>query len=266
MKEQKFWRSKELGAWAVTLGLAALLVAGGIWLDKRNLEQEEQQAQVLAEQQQTAAEQAAQAALAQLQADAAAKAREEENPPAAAPEQDPPAAQSPEQAPPAPLPQETAQNEPQQPQQQDYQEDGLPRQEEAITVSAGPIQFVMPVKGEILRGHGYAYDPTTEDYRFHRGVDLAASAGEAVRSAAGGKVTAAAEDAFWGGIVVVDHGGGWSSAYRGLDPQVEAGDQVEAGSLLGTVLESIPGEAAQPGHLHVELLLEGDSLDPSAWL
>ncbi|MDO4732931.1 MAG: M23 family metallopeptidase, partial [Bacillota bacterium] len=126
--------------------------------------------------------------------------------------------------------------------------------------------FVMPVNGEIQRGQGYDYDPSTEDYRFHRGLDLAAEPGEPVFCLAAGKVTAAAKDAYWGGIVVVDHGGGWSSAYRGLEPAVEAGDSLEAGAVLGRVLPSVPAEAAQTPHLHLELSLEGTSLDPTAWL
>lgn len=252
-----WWRQKERARWALTLALAAALVGGGVLLDREQARQEaaESAARLAEEQRSREAERLAAALLAreeaeqQAQAEQRAQAGEAEGSSPSAPEERPP--------------------QPEQEQEAAYGEDGQPQnrlEPEALRVSAGALELVMPVNGTILRGQGYDYDPTTEDYRFHRGIDLSAAAGDPVFCAAAGKVTAAAEDAFWGGIVVVEHGGGWSSAYRGLEPAVEAGQQVEAGSLLGQVLSTIPAEAAQESHVHVELSLDGDSVDPSAWL
>jgi len=255
-----WWRQKERGRWALTLALAAVLVGGGALLDREQARQEaaENAARLAEEQQSREAERLAAALLAREEA-----------------EQQQSEAEPPEQESPSPETQLSPEREPDseaetpQPPEADYSEDGQTLRQpepEAVRVSAGALELVMPVNGAILRGQGYDYDPSTEDYRFHRGIDLSAAAGDPVFCAAAGKVTAAAEDAYWGGVVVVDHGGGLSSAYRGLEPSVEVGQQLEAGSLLGRVLSTIPAEAAQESHIHVELSLEGDSVDPSAWL
>lgn len=260
MKKWRFlqgdwWRQKERIRWTATIALALLLVAGGVYIDRAQVRQEAAEQAALAaaaaqEQQELAAER--EAALAQAQEAAVQAAREAA--------QEAAAEQAAEE-------QQTDPSSIDTPETPTYGEDGQPRTEpEVATVTAGPLTFVLPVDGEITRGYGYDYDPTTEDYRFHRGVDLAALSGTPVLCAATGKVTAAAEDAYWGGIVTVDHGGGWSSAYRGLEPAVQVGDTVEAGTVLGHVCTNIPAEAAQSGHIHVELALEGDSVDPSAWL
>ena len=145
-----------------------------------------------------------------------------------------------------------------------YGEDGQPR--ETVPAAAAVRTWLRPLDGELLRGQGYGFDPTTEDYRYHRGADLAAAPGEAVRCAGAGTVREAREDGFWGGLVTVDHGEGWVSVYRGLMPEVSPGQAVEAGTVLGRVRESVPGEAAQDSHVHVELLLEEESQDPALWL
>ena len=46
----------------------------------------------------------------------------------------------------------------------------------------------------------------------------------------------------------------------------EAGDQVEAGDLLGTVGTSAISESASPSHLHFELVEYGVSIDPLHYL
>lgn len=259
MKELRFWqgdwwRQKERIRWAATIGLALLLVAGGVYIDRAQARQEAAEQAALAAQaaqEQQALAEEREEALAQAQEAAVQAAREAAAQAAAAQQETTPSTGE----------SETSTSTP------SYGEDGQPRTEpEVVTVTAGPLTFVMPVDGEITRGYGYDYDPTTEDYRFHRGVDLAALSGTPVLCAAAGKITAAAEDAYWGGIVTVDHGGGWTSAYRGLEPAVQVGDAVEAGTVLGHVCTNIPAEAAQSGHIHVELALEGDSVDPSAWL
>ena len=292
-----WWKEKERISWAVTIGMAALLIAGGAYLDQlRNSQEAAEQAAVLTEGlsvTEQGAEQQTTSVLAESGDLSIDPERTEGEDPISGAMQSGTSGQQQAKEPGGSadgsannLPmgrdsdaqivgnrdEQQSQGEQQNRNMQEqpgYQEDGQPQpgdEPEVLTVSAGPLSFVMPVKGEVQRGHGYDYDPTTEDYRFHKGVDLAAEVGSAVLCAAPGQVTAAAHDAYWGGVVVVDHGGGWSSAYRGLDPDVEVGDQVEAGAILGYVRQNMPAESLQPSHVHVELMLEGDSLDPSLWL
>jgi murein DD-endopeptidase MepM/ murein hydrolase activator NlpD len=68
----------------------------------------------------------------------------------------------------------------------------------------------------------------------HRGVDLAASAGQAVLAAGPGVVTFAGRIAGVG-AVAVGHGQGLRTTYEPVDADVHLGDHVEAGDRLGTV-------------------------------
>lgn len=81
-----------------------------------------------------------------------------------------------------------------------------------------------------------SFDPPAHDWlRGHRGVDLALAAGSPVRAAAAGTV------AFSGPVagrpvVSIDHADGIRTTYEPVEPCVQAGDHVEAGQVIGTLL------------------------------
>ena len=103
------------------------------------------------------------------------------------------------------------------------------------------------------------------DWRTHNGVDLAAEAGEPVKAAALGRVSAVYQDAVWGWTVEVSDG---SRVYRyqGLEaPAVQADDEVHAGDVLGKV-GRVPAEAKLPSHLHFEVRQDGSCVDPETAL
>lgn len=112
----------------------------------------------------------------------------------------------------------------------------------------------------IIRPYGFDFNPNTEDFRFHRGSDLAAASGQPVFAPAAGTVREAREDAYWGGVLVIDFEG-WSTVLRCVTPRVEAGAEVKAGDFIASVAPA-PAEAAEESHFHVEVESEGSSLDP----
>ncbi|WP_084077509.1 murein hydrolase activator EnvC [Demequina sp. NBRC 110057] len=94
----------------------------------------------------------------------------------------------------------------------------------------------------------------------HRGVDLAASAGEAVTSPAAGMVS-------FVGVVVdrpvitITHAGGLRSSLEPVDASVAVGDTVATGSPIGTVADTL-GHCAPATCLHWGVR-EGETyLDP----
>lgn len=115
----------------------------------------------------------------------------------------------------------------------------------------------------LQRAYGYDYNPNSEDYRFHRGADVEAVEGQPVFAPAAGRVTQAAEDAYWGGIVVIQHEG-WQTVLRCVTPRVSLGDQVTAGDFIASV-STAPAEAAQESHLHVEVETAGESMNPALY-
>jgi lipoprotein NlpD len=93
------------------------------------------------------------------------------------------------------------------------------------------------------------------------GIDLAAFAGMTVRAAAGGRVIfAGTEPERFGQLIVIDHGGGWATAYAYLGKvAVSTGTQVRAGSVIARIGAS--GEVKKPT-LHFELRHDNVPLDP----
>ncbi|KAA1398061.1 M23 family metallopeptidase [Aeromicrobium ginsengisoli] len=124
-------------------------------------------------------------------------------------------------------------------------------------VQAGtPDPWTWPLEDHAI---GERFDPPATDYgRGHRGVDLAATAGDAVRAVAAGRVVFAGQV---GGIAVVtiDHGRE-RSTYQPVKARVRVGDAVRAGQVIGTLLGS-PSHCAG-ACLHLGRLVGDDYLDP----
>jgi septal ring factor EnvC (AmiA/AmiB activator) len=68
----------------------------------------------------------------------------------------------------------------------------------------------------------------------------------------------------YGNLVIVDHGGGYHSLVAHLAAMRTAqGEDVEAGSVLGTVGDS---GSLKGAYLYFELREKGKPVDPAAWL
>lgn len=126
--------------------------------------------------------------------------------------------------------------------------------------------FALPMGKDIIKDFSdgeMVRSATMGDWRVHNGIDFGGSSGNTVKAAADGVVTASFEDSFWGGIVEIDHGNGVVIRYCGLKPGTCAaeGDEVSAGEKIGS-LGSIPIEAADGEHLHIEATVNGKITDP----
>ena len=68
--------------------------------------------------------------------------------------------------------------------------------------------------------------------------------------------------------MTVDHGAGLKSVYANLDEAVDVdeGDPVEAGTVIGTVGTTAIAESAGPSHLHFALKEYGVAVDPMNYL
>ena len=136
------------------------------------------------------------------------------------------------------------------------------------TVAEAPVlSKVWPMGQEIAAAFSETpvYSETMEDYRSHIGVDFVGEDGQTVCAAAAGTIAKAEEDALWNGSLFVDHGDGMISIYRGIDPTVQEGDTVNAGDPIGVLL-GVPCEQEDSPHLHLELMKNGETIDPLSWL
>ncbi len=103
---------------------------------------------------------------------------------------------------------------------------------------------------------------TTKKGKFieHKGVDIAAKRGSNVVAPAGGKVIEAKFYKYYGKMVTIDHGNGYTSKYAHLDElKVKKGQRVKKGSLIGLVGNT--GVSTGP-HLHWEVHYKGKAIDP----
>jgi murein DD-endopeptidase MepM/ murein hydrolase activator NlpD len=97
--------------------------------------------------------------------------------------------------------------------------------------------------------------------RVNDGINIAAPLGTAVMSAGDGVVVYSGNEiSVFGGLVMVDHGGGWITAYGHLGGlNVARGDRVTYGQALGTVGDT--GYVDTP-QLHFEIRKDRKPLDP----
>lgn len=115
--------------------------------------------------------------------------------------------------------------------------------------------YRLPVKGRVVTGFGELSDA---GYRA-RGVTLAVVPGAPVWSPTGGTVRYARPFRGYGGIVVIDHGDGWTSLVTGLgSASVRVGDRVAAGQRIGSA-----GSGEEPT-VTVELRRRGRPIDAAA--
>jgi len=91
--------------------------------------------------------------------------------------------------------------------------------------------FLLPVQGRIVAGFGAQLPGAPVS----RGIGIGARSGAQAVAPGAGRIVFAGPYAGYGQIAIIDHGGGWTSLITGLAQLgVRVGDQVLAGSPLGT--------------------------------
>ena len=115
-----------------------------------------------------------------------------------------------------------------------------------------------PVSGPVTSGFGPRFG------RMHEGIDIAVGTGTPVRAAAAGTVIYAGLLGGYGNLVVVDHGGGLSTAYaHNSSLSVRQGSAVDAGTVIA--LSGNTGNSSGP-HVHFEVRVNGSAVDPLRYL
>lgn len=107
---------------------------------------------------------------------------------------------------------------------------------------------------------------TTGSWQTHNGVDIAAEVGSEVYAVSSGEIMEINNDAVWGVTVLLDHHNGFTTKYCGLSNglEVQRGDVLVSGDLIGTVGNTADIESAVAPHLHIEVMHNGSYIDPLA--
>jgi len=124
--------------------------------------------------------------------------------------------------------------------------------------------YKYPAGEAVLNGYSeeLVYNKTMKDYRSHTAVDFKAEAGSEILAINDGIVLDVYNDALYGIVVEIDHGGKLVAKYCGLESAgVSAGDSVAIGAVIGT-MGKVPCEGADESHLHLEIKLEDKAVNP----
>lgn len=112
--------------------------------------------------------------------------------------------------------------------------------------------------------YGWRTDPFNGNKAFHEGLDFTANTGTAIRAAADGIVTTAEQTPDYGKIVKIAHGSGLETRYAHASKLlVKPGERVVKGQIVAQVGST--GRSTGP-HLHYEIRLNGNALDPRRYL
>ena len=139
---------------------------------------------------------------------------------------------------------------------------------EPVTESDKPYtgNFAMPMGNDIIKDYSngeMVLSKTMGDWRVHNGVDFGGAAGNAVDAVADGIIIKVYDDSFWGTVAEVDHGNGMTVRYCGLKSgsTLPENSRVTKGEKIGS-LGKIPVESADGDHLHIEVMIDGKTVDP----
>ncbi len=129
------------------------------------------------------------------------------------------------------------------------------------------VGYIMPVNGDILTVFSTTtpvFSKTMEDWRIHTGVDIKGAVGDSVKACASGTVEDIYTDELKGVTVVISHTDGIKSLYCGLDKavNVEIGQKIKSGKVIGKIGTTNELEALEEPHLHFEMVKNGVQLDP----
>ena len=120
------------------------------------------------------------------------------------------------------------------------------------TAAWGSSRLLMPVSGKIIR----TYEKKKND-----GIDIAATAGTAVKAAGDGTVAAITKDTEQVPILVIRHDGNLLTVYANIDGiAVQKGDKVARGQTIAKV------RASNPAFVHFEVRQGFESVDPMPYL
>lgn len=142
----------------------------------------------------------------------------------------------------------------------------------SIASGDGSVRLPLENAGAPSSGYGPRGNPTGGgEYQMHKGTDWAVPGGTPIGAVADGVVAEVVpnnDGSGWGNYVRIDHeigGKNVQSLYAHMQESssLKVGDEVKAGDIVGPV--GTTGDSTGD-HLHLEILVEGEHVDPEKWL
>jgi murein DD-endopeptidase MepM/ murein hydrolase activator NlpD len=134
-----------------------------------------------------------------------------------------------------------------------------------------PKDMIFPTIGKVHRPFAIdylIYSETLGQFGVHRGIDIKADIGTRVVAALPGTVvTVSQKDPRWGKMIIIDHGSGIQTMYASLHTvEVKEGQWVDQDAHIGTVGNTAPYELLEGPHLHFEVIINGEHVNPEDYI
>ena len=144
--------------------------------------------------------------------------------------------------------------------------------EQTQPTSVQEISFAAPVSnGNVVKEYSNSalqYNKTLKLWQAHKAVDFLADEGTDVYAVMDGTIKEVSYSYLMGNVVKLDIGNGMVVVYASLqnDVPVKQGDKVKKGDVIGHVGTTAKSEASDGAHLHLEVWLDEQNVDPSLYL
>ncbi len=136
--------------------------------------------------------------------------------------------------------------------------------------TTGDTTFLMPVdEVNAVNSYGFYHNTTLDKYYLHTGIDFAGDVGDEVYAALDGTVESITSDpVLMGTTITLSHENGLKTTYTFVDAAegLAVGDTVEKGDVIATVAEAMGQEYKDGAHLHFEVFLNDEAVDPETYL
>ncbi len=138
--------------------------------------------------------------------------------------------------------------------------------DEDVTVSTSG--FVVPMNGAtVIKDYSateHQFNETLKQWDVHKAIDLTNDGNLDVMAFADGTVAEVYTTYLEGTVVKIKHADGLMSIYKSLakNPPVKVGTKVNAGTVIGQASDSMAEESSSGAHLHFEVELDGEIVDP----
>ena len=150
----------------------------------------------------------------------------------------------------------------------DNEDDG--DDDDDVEDTTGDMTFLMPVEEvNAINSYGFYHNTTLDKYYLHTGIDFGGEAGSDVFAALDGTVESITTDPLlMGTTITLSHENGLKTVYTFVEAAegLKAGDKVEKGDVIATVAEAMGQEYKDGAHLHFEVFLNGEAVDPEEYL
>lgn len=125
----------------------------------------------------------------------------------------------------------------------------------AAPARPNPIDYRLPASAPVTGGFG----EVSESGIRSRAITLATKRGDTIAAPASGTILFSGPFRSFGGVVIVDHGGGWRSVLVNVASALPRGSRIEGGAALGTAMGPIELQLLQGGQPVSPAIIAGSS-------